>query len=67
VTFERHQDLFNFQNSPLFILLIRGSEAPAGEALWHLSLSFETDGLGPSQMKTRKDGDRIGWGVEKSS
>lgn len=45
VTFQRHRDLFNFQNSPLFSLLIRGSEAPVGEAVWHLSLNFETNGL----------------------
>lgn len=33
VTFQRHRGLFNFQNSPLFGLLIRGSEAPAREAV----------------------------------
>ena len=42
--------MFNFQNSPLSSLLIRGGEAPAWEAVWHPSLSFAADGLGASPL-----------------
>lgn len=71
VTFQRHQDLFNFQNSPLFILFISEAARPQLERLfgifpwilkqmgWGLlkwSLFFSTE-------RTRKtDNDRMGWG-----
>lgn len=65
MTFQRHQDLLNFQNSPFFSLLTGGSEAPAGEAVLHLSLNFETNGLRAShpteEWRERKD--MIAWGV----